>query len=141
MKICPKKNVTTNVHLRFFFSSGKSSIGTTTTTMSSSSQEFLEKMAVDANGQPSHDDNGSMVGVVIGTLIGLTCLVVLVGFLIYRRVFQRPASASVRATTKFDNPIYRPTTEGKVSLAKEVKKPVRAAEETREPLTNPHEIV
>ena len=79
-----------------------------------------------------------MTGVVVGTLTGLTCMAILAAFLIYRRVVQRPAST---VSTKFDNPIYRPTTEVKVSLAKEVKKSVLATEEIREPLTNPNEIV
>lgn len=79
----------------------------------------------------SKPDTGRIAGVVIGILGGLTIVLTMVAYLVYRR-FRRNITS-----LNFDNPVYRKTTEDQLSLEKNQYQPARSYPPSMEPLTSP----
>ncbi|GBN24210.1 hypothetical protein AVEN_227885-1 [Araneus ventricosus] len=78
------------------------------------------------------DDSGRIAGIIIGVLSGLTLVLALVGFCIYKQYLRRNITSM-----NFDNPVYRKTTEDQFSLEKNQYQPARSYPSSLEPLTSP----
>ncbi|XP_055944113.1 low-density lipoprotein receptor-related protein 8-like [Argiope bruennichi] len=78
------------------------------------------------------DDSGRIAGIIIGVLSGLTLVLAVVGFCIYKQYLRRNITSM-----NFDNPVYRKTTEDQFSLEKNQYQPARSYPSSLEPLTSP----
>ncbi|GFQ69089.1 uncharacterized protein TNCT_150283 [Trichonephila clavata] len=78
------------------------------------------------------DDSGRIAGIIIGVLTGLTLVLALVGFCLYKQYLRRNITSM-----NFDNPVYRKTTEDQFSLEKNQYQPARSYPSSLEPLTSP----
>nr|XP_042898156.1 very low-density lipoprotein receptor isoform X1 [Parasteatoda tepidariorum]XP_042898157.1 very low-density lipoprotein receptor isoform X2 [Parasteatoda tepidariorum] len=78
------------------------------------------------------DDSGRIAGIVIGVLSGLSLVLALVGFCVYKQYVRRNVTSM-----NFDNPVYRKTTEDQFSLEKNQYQPARSYPSSLEPLTSP----
>ncbi|XP_064477406.1 very low-density lipoprotein receptor-like isoform X2 [Ornithodoros turicata] len=87
--------------------------------------------AVELGVQEEKPDTGRIAGVVISVLGGLTIVVTMVAYLVYRK-FRRNITS-----LNFDNPVYRKTTEDQLSLEKNQYQPARSYPPSMEPLTSP----
>ena len=82
--------------------------------------------------QEEIDDSGRIAGIIIGVLGGLTIVISVVGFCIYKQHLRRNITSM-----NFDNPVYRKTTEDQFSLEKNQYQPARSYPSSLEPLTSP----
>lgn len=82
--------------------------------------------------KPSDADTGKVAGIIIGILAGITIIITLVSFFIYKQYLRRNVTSM-----NFDNPVYRKTTEDQFSLEKNQYQPARSYPPSLEPLTSP----
>ncbi|KFM67948.1 Low-density lipoprotein receptor, partial [Stegodyphus mimosarum] len=82
--------------------------------------------------QEEIDDSGRIAGIIIGVLGGLTIVLALVGFCVYKQYLRRNITSM-----NFDNPVYRKTTEDQFSLEKNQYQPAKSYPSSLEPLTSP----